>query len=276
MSIENAQHSVFISYAREDHDWVTAAVNLLIAGGAKIFMDVRDIAYGEKWEEVLRSKLREAERVMVFWSRHAAVSQWVKEEWEVALENGKRLVPVPIDDTPLPDGLSQFQALTSLKPLLQPSLDSYERPKLDGKASSLGRFGIIAASAGVLLSLSVVWFLTPGSVDQSPQSEKTPPDGPVDLLPPVQPTLPPESGASLFDTAPLHVVLGAFIVVSSLIWVAVRWIRKRSRSRELVHPPKHRISPDLDKSIITPSLDAALGKRVVDMVFDESNPGGTH
>lgn len=66
--MDQTAHSVFISYARDDSDWVTAMVNLLIAGGAKVFMDVRDIAYGDKWEEVLLSKLREVERVLVFWA----------------------------------------------------------------------------------------------------------------------------------------------------------------------------------------------------------------
>ena len=100
MPVEPPYHAVFISYVREDHDWVNAAVNLLIADGAQVFMDVCDIKYGDKWRDVLKSKLREAERVMVLWSKYAAESEWVTEEWEVSVQNGKRLVPVPIDDTP--------------------------------------------------------------------------------------------------------------------------------------------------------------------------------
>ena len=78
--MQQAAHSVFISYARADSDWVTIAVNLLRAGGARVFMDIRDLAYGDKWEEVLLSKLQEVERVRVFWSRHAADSEWVDRE----------------------------------------------------------------------------------------------------------------------------------------------------------------------------------------------------
>ena len=71
------QHTVFVSYAREDRDWVSVATNLLTAGGAKVFMDVRDVAYGDRWEDVLTKTLRKVERVLVFWSRHAAASEWV-------------------------------------------------------------------------------------------------------------------------------------------------------------------------------------------------------
>jgi hypothetical protein len=92
---------------------------------------------------------------MVFWSKHAAESSWVKEEWEVALQIGKRLVPVPIDDTPLPAGLSQFQALTNLKPVLQPGLNNDERPLQYRKSSSRVWTNIIAATAGLLLLLSL-------------------------------------------------------------------------------------------------------------------------
>lgn len=56
VAMEQSAHAVFISYAHADRDWVTIAVNLLKAGGAKVFMDVRDIAYGDNWEHVLLEK----------------------------------------------------------------------------------------------------------------------------------------------------------------------------------------------------------------------------
>jgi hypothetical protein len=118
MSKKDSKHSVFISYARADSNWVAIAVNLLVAAGTKVFMDVRDVSYGDPWEEVLLSKLREVERVLIFWSKSAALSEWVRKEWQFALGNGKRLVPVPIDDTPLPKALSQFQAMNDLRDLI--------------------------------------------------------------------------------------------------------------------------------------------------------------
>ncbi len=113
------RHTVFISYARADSELVTVAANLLRAGGAKVFMDVRDIDYGDDWKAVLIAKIHEVERVLVFWSKKAAISEWVKREWELALELGKRLVPVPLDDTPLPHRMARFQALKDLAPLFE-------------------------------------------------------------------------------------------------------------------------------------------------------------
>jgi hypothetical protein len=294
MSVEQVQHSVFVSYAREDHAWVSAAVNLLIAGGAKVFMDVRSITYGDKWQDVLRSKLRDAERVMVFWSRHAAESEWVKEEWTLALEDGKRLVPVPIDETPLPEGLSQFQALTDLMPLLNPSLGQMERPQAYAKPRSFNRLVMLAAAASVLLVVPTLMFLTTGSVEDSdgyiaeyprpssigagptvvqplpePMPEPEPvPDPVVEPMPvpePVQP-LP-----SFLEENDWIVIPGGLIVLLLVSWVAIRWLRKRRKARRMADTFDHHISPELAKEIIeTSSPDADLGKRVVDMVFAET------
>lgn len=118
MRVEQAQHTVFFSYAREDREWVGIVANILAAGGATVFMDVRDLEFGDRWEDVLMQKLKVVHRVLVFWSKNAAKSKWVEREYKTALTNGKRVVPVPIDDTPLSKELSQFHALMDFKRLV--------------------------------------------------------------------------------------------------------------------------------------------------------------
>lgn len=106
-----AQRSVFISYAREDWPEVEASADLLRAGGVKVFIDTRDIPFGDRWQEALRKALERCERVLVFWSLAARGSDWVEREWRTALSLGKRIVPMLLDATPLPSELQPLHAL---------------------------------------------------------------------------------------------------------------------------------------------------------------------
>lgn len=105
------RRTVFVSYSRKDSSQVEKAVELLEAGGADVFRDLDDIQYGDRWEDVIRNKLSEAERVLVFWSTHAQLSEWVEREWTIAIAMQKRVVPILLDQTPLPVELGQFHAL---------------------------------------------------------------------------------------------------------------------------------------------------------------------
>lgn len=110
------QRTVFVSYARKDSERIQQAVALLEAGGATVFRDIDDIEFGDEWEEVIIRKLEECERVMVFWSIHAQASEWVGKEYTIALAQQKRMVPVLLDDTPLPAELGKYHALTHFMP----------------------------------------------------------------------------------------------------------------------------------------------------------------
>jgi hypothetical protein len=44
------------------------AVGLLRDVGVKVFLDVVDIDYGERWKDVLTRALQRCGRVMLFWS----------------------------------------------------------------------------------------------------------------------------------------------------------------------------------------------------------------
>ena len=137
-------HTVFVSYSRKDSARVQQAVELLEAGGAEVFRDIDDIQFGDRWEDVIKAKLAEAERVLIFWSQHALRSEWVGREWSIALAMDKRLVPVLLDDTPMPPELSQFHALTNFA----------------GQPGSNGRrTGLLVGGGGLLLAGAVLILL---------------------------------------------------------------------------------------------------------------------
>lgn len=105
---------VFISYSSEDRFVVLPIVQLLKAAGADVFLDFESIPYGDRWEETLFNQLRSSDRILVFWSRKSAESEWVRTEYTTAINLGLRVIPVLLDETPLAAELSLFQALDTL------------------------------------------------------------------------------------------------------------------------------------------------------------------
>jgi hypothetical protein len=79
--------------------------------GGQVFRDEDSIPPATRWREVLASALTEADVVVVFWSCHSATSKEVSAEWKRAQELGKAVLPVLLDDTPMPHELTAFQYL---------------------------------------------------------------------------------------------------------------------------------------------------------------------
>jgi len=109
---------LFVSYASGDREVVGPLTDLLEAAGIKVFFAPKSIQFGDVWQDSLWKALQLAERVLVFWSKLAAESKWVKREFRFALKQGCRVVPVPIDSTPLPRDLARVQGSTSMRDLL--------------------------------------------------------------------------------------------------------------------------------------------------------------
>lgn len=107
----------FLSYAHEDRLTVLRHNQLLSLVGIEVFQDITDIAPGEVWRHALTASIDQADLVLIYWSRHAAESAWVRMEVERALalredRGGERpdIVPV-ILETPPPAPPPSFAAL---------------------------------------------------------------------------------------------------------------------------------------------------------------------
>ncbi len=151
--------AVFISYAREDEHLILPVVHLLRAAGACVFLDQEDVSYGDKWEAVLLGQLSASERVLVFWSANAANSDWVRREYLTAIDLDLRVVPVPLDATPLPKELAVFQALAALVPLVY---------QVQRRQASRGRgwpqYYWYGTMFGTMLFMTFVMILSKGSL----------------------------------------------------------------------------------------------------------------
>lgn len=105
-----AAFEVFVSYSRHDEPIVVPVVKLLRLGDhGMVFLDLDSIAPGDLWRGRLEEALASARYVVLFWCEHASGSREVEREYRAALATGKALVPVLLDRTPLPPGLSEHQ-----------------------------------------------------------------------------------------------------------------------------------------------------------------------
>jgi hypothetical protein len=99
---------IFISYAREDRTAAAALAGALEAHGFDVFWD-REIAAGQRFDQVLAAELQAARCVIVLWSEAGVASHWVAEEAGAALE-GNRLVPARLQDVEPPLGFTRIHA----------------------------------------------------------------------------------------------------------------------------------------------------------------------
>lgn len=104
--------TAFASYASDDRNDVLARVQGLEKAGIEVFLDVRNLRSGERYEEKLLEKIRVADVFYLFWSSAAKKSEWVRKEWEYALsKRGIDFInPIPLESpeiAPPPDELSQ-------------------------------------------------------------------------------------------------------------------------------------------------------------------------
>src|SRR4051812_9884686 len=102
---------VFISYSRLDKAVVAPIAGLLRVTDAAVFRGEESIPLGKKWDLVISESIQSCRTLLVFWSAAAADSKAVEAEYTMAIEALKDVVPVLIDDTPLTDRLSEYQAI---------------------------------------------------------------------------------------------------------------------------------------------------------------------
>ena len=83
---------VFISYQRADADFARQVRDYLAAQGVKTWMDQYDIPVGAYWPDEIDKGLASSDVVVGILSSESVESRNVKNEWDWALQNDKRLV----------------------------------------------------------------------------------------------------------------------------------------------------------------------------------------
>jgi hypothetical protein len=99
--------NVFVSYSPADSDLVSAIISLLSSGsGELVYRDAESLRTRRAVREDLATSVAESDVVLVFWCHHSFTSYDVRKECDLALEQGKDMLPLLLDDTPLPRKLA--------------------------------------------------------------------------------------------------------------------------------------------------------------------------
>jgi hypothetical protein len=102
--------NIFVSYSRADSELVSAIVSLLCASNdALVYCDADSIRTSGRWREELGAAISEASVVLLFWCHHSNTSYEVRKEFAAALEQGKDVLPLLLDGTPLPGKLADHR-----------------------------------------------------------------------------------------------------------------------------------------------------------------------
>ena len=96
------KYDVFLSYSRRDEARVRDVEAALTGLGVQVWRDKREIVAGETFIGEIEAGLNESRCVVVFNSQMAIASNWVQREWNVALTLNMRIIPVLLDDAPVP------------------------------------------------------------------------------------------------------------------------------------------------------------------------------
>ena len=149
--------SGFASYSSNDRDAVTRFANLLRTTGIELFLDHHHLIGGDDWWKSVSGAIEVCDVFYLFWSATAEKSRWVGLEIQHALAQipPKRIVPVLLDDTPVPPELSQFQYVAIDQP--HSSTEIHHIPPEQFKTADPGRklsVDLAGKMAGALLANS--------------------------------------------------------------------------------------------------------------------------
>ena len=101
--------TAFVSYSREDLEFVLRLTKDLKAKGAKVWMDKLDIRLGQRWELEVENALNACSRMLVIVSPASVASKNVLAEAAYAIDEGKEVIPVVIQECKIPFRLRPFQ-----------------------------------------------------------------------------------------------------------------------------------------------------------------------
>jgi len=102
---------IFLAHAAGDAPLVTAIADFLSPFPIPIFMASGAVVTGERWEARLTGALDQATHVYLFWSERAAAGPRVAAEADRAIGAGQLVVPVRIDDAPMPRHLAAAKCI---------------------------------------------------------------------------------------------------------------------------------------------------------------------
>jgi chromosome partitioning protein len=97
-------HDVFISYAQDDKAKAAEYYGFLESLGARCWYDALATPGGSVFSQI-ENALRDSSFMLLLWSQHAAGSEFVQKEVELASTLGRRIIPVKLDNARYTSGV---------------------------------------------------------------------------------------------------------------------------------------------------------------------------
>ena len=149
------QRKTFLSYSRANKDFAVRLAKELKAEGFDVWLDQLDIPLGARWDVEVETALAESEIFMIIMTPSSISSENVRDEIGYAIDNGKRFLPVLLENCTVPLRLRRFQYV-----------DFTNKSFDDGVEAAKGLLrGLIAQPTVPRIDLS------PGERDQIAQAE---------------------------------------------------------------------------------------------------------
>jgi hypothetical protein len=141
-------YDAFISYARDDFSFVESLKKGFDDERLRVFVDLHSLRAAQEWPPQLGEALRKSRMMVLCWSAHADISEWVDAEINVCLMTRKPLLPWLLDNTPLPAKLSRTHGVKGADPVPIVRAVGEERRRSDRRR--IARL----APAGALIALA--------------------------------------------------------------------------------------------------------------------------
>jgi hypothetical protein len=99
---------VFLSYSRDDRDYVSRLAEWLEGHGVKVWFD-RDIDYGSKWEAEVQTQIDASAAILVVMSKSARRKNWVRRELDRAKKRKILILPLLLELDGIVDCVADLQ-----------------------------------------------------------------------------------------------------------------------------------------------------------------------
>lgn len=104
-----SKETLFFSYSRDDSAFVLDLAKNLRQAGANVWLDQLDITPGVRWDKAIEKALIQSNILLVILSKSSVESDNVLDEVSFALEEGKTVVPVLLENCEIPFRLRRLQ-----------------------------------------------------------------------------------------------------------------------------------------------------------------------
>ncbi|MBT3711829.1 MAG: SUMF1/EgtB/PvdO family nonheme iron enzyme [Anaerolineae bacterium] len=204
---------IFISYSRQDMDFVKTLAEDLENEGFDIWYDLTDIDAGDRWAKEIQDGINESEIFVIVVSPNSIKSEWVEKEFLFASQRGLKIVPLLYTFCELPLWLLNIQYVDvvgrNYKKNFQHILDVFNDTgrrngdREDDRQESVPSKGvpksqipwIVGAVIGVAIILAAIfWPKKPAELIEEPTLAAT-------MIPPTETPIPAETETSPTFTA---------------------------------------------------------------------------